>query len=110
MIKLSVDNEFIYSFLEKKMQLPLAFETDKVYDFDDNDDYCLIIYISSCRDFVFFKIENYLQDNNALVELMEAVQEFSNEAFSIVLKNQTCRLIENKLHSNNNSRFFFDAH
>lgn len=110
MIITSTDNEFIYSFLEKKMQLPLAFETDKVYDFDDKDDYCLIIYISSCRNFIFFKIENYLQDNNSFLELMEAIQEFSNKEFSIVLKNQTCRLVENKLHSKNNSRFFFDAH
>lgn len=107
---MSIDNEIIYSFLEKKMQLPLSFETDKVYDFDDNEDYCLIIYISSCRDFIFFKIENYLQDNNVLIELMEAIQEFSTDNFSIVLKNEAIRLVENKLHSKNNSRFFFDAH
>lgn len=110
MIITSTDNEFIYSFLEKRRQLPIAFETDKVYDFDDNDAYLLIIYISSSRDFVFFKIENYLQDNNALIGLIEAVQEFSNEKMSIVLKNEAIRLVENKLHSKNNSRFFFDAH
>lgn len=110
MIKVSTDNEFIYSVLEKSSQLPREFDLSKVFGFDDMDDFCLVVYQSTSRDFILFRADNYIQNKDILVDLMEAVQEFSFHDYAGELKNEAIKLVENKLHSKNNSRFFFDAH
>lgn len=110
MIKVSNDNNFIYSFLEKTEQLPVDFYSDKVLAFDSEDDFCIVFYVSINRNFICFTAANYLQDNNALICLMEVIQEDSTEQLSIKLINEALQLIEDKMYSKNNSRFYFDAH
>lgn len=110
MIKAVTDNELIYALLEKSSQLPREFNLNKVFCFDDNDDFCLVVYTSSSRNFILFRAENYIQNKDILVDLLESVQTFSFGNYGDELQNEAIRLIENKLHSKNNSRFFFDAH
>ncbi len=110
MINILQNNELIYSFLEEKSQLPLAFDFSQVIGFDDEDDFCLYAYNSDNRNFILFKAENYVQNKDILVDLIESVQEFSSNVFPIDLQQVAIKLIEDKLHSKNNSRFFFDAH
>jgi hypothetical protein len=51
-----------------------------------------------------------MQEVDSLPSLLEAVQDYSKPGISDSLINQAIRLIENKIHSKNNMRFYFDGH
>ncbi len=111
MIFISTDNTLIYLLLEKRGKLPLDFSFDKVLDLEDADDFYVIIYTSSDRNFICFKATNYIQQDNILIELHDAVQEYSfNNATSHRLINQAILFVEYKMQTKNNSRYYFDAH
>ena len=110
MINVLEDNERIYAFLEERSQLPLAFDFSQVFGFDDQDDFCLIACTSENRNFILFKAENYVQNKDILVDLMESVQEFPTDLLPVGLQQEAIKIVDDKLHSKNNSRFFFDAH
>lgn len=110
MISVSTDNSEIYGFLEKSEQLFPDFSMDKVLLFEYEDDYCLIIFLASSRNFILFKAQNYLQESGALPDLLNTLLGFSDGNISSDSLDQAIKLIENKIHSKNNSRFYFDAH
>ena len=110
MVLISTDNSLIYALLEKVELVLNDFHTDKVIAFDDEDDFCIVIYTSSNRNFICFKALNYLQHNDALIHLLDKIQEHSFVEVDPGLIDEALQLTEQKLHSKNNSRFFFDAH
>jgi hypothetical protein len=110
MIAVSADNVKIYGLLEAKALLPLNFHQGQVIDFDEDEDYCLVVFSSVNRNFILFRAENYLEKADTLVELSELLQENRMPGFSRDLMEKAARRVEEKLHSKNNSRFFFDAH
>jgi hypothetical protein len=110
MIAISEDNIKIYQLLEKAEELLTDFSMDKVIAFDHEEDFHIVIYLAGDRNFISFTARNYLQDTNAFPELINSVQEYSNSKIHISLLEQSVRFTEHKMHSKNNSRFFFDAH
>lgn len=110
MIKISTDNSLIYALLEECGQLPIDFSIDKIQVFDHNDNFYLVIYSAIDRDFILFEAQNYLQQSDELPVLLNTLQDYSNSSFPDHLIEKAMKLVENKLHSKNNSRFFFDAH
>lgn len=110
MLKISTDNSLIYVFLEKCGQLPVDFSIDKVQIFDHDDDFYLVVYSAFNRNFILFEAQNYLQQSDALPTLLNTLQEYSNITFPEHMIEKAMKLVENKMHSKNNSRFFFDAH
>lgn len=110
MMKVSTDNSLIYTFLESTGQLPNDFTVDSTESFDHEDDFCLIIYSAFSRNFILFQAENYLQQTDALPSLLSSLQDYSGTSVSSHLIEEAIKLVENKMHSKNNSRFFFDAH
>jgi hypothetical protein len=111
MISIITDNILIYAFLEKTGNLPVHFNFDKVFDLENEDDFYVIIYTSSDRNFVCFKAANFIQQDNILIELRDAVQEYSyNDTSSLRFINKALQLIEEKMHTKNNARYYFDAH
>ena len=110
MIKIITDNSFIYTLLEHAEQLPNDFTLDKVLAFDLEDDFCLVLYTSADRNFVCFKTINYLQESNTLIDLQDKVQEYFIDTINATQINESLQIIENKIHSKNSYRFYFDAH
>ena len=109
MIQVSENNLEIYQLLEKSGQLFLDFSIDKLIAFDEEDDFHIVIYSATSRIFILFTAKNCMQDTNVLPDLINSIQEYSNSAIYSLIE-QSIRLVENKMHSKNNSRFFFDAH
>jgi hypothetical protein len=110
MIQLSTANEWVYTLLEKANGLPLHFNADYVFCFDKEDDLYLVMYTFSNRNFICFTALDYLHDNNALIDLMEAIQDYSLNKINVTIVEEALKIIENKMHSKNNGRFYFDAH
>lgn len=110
MITVSIDNTQIFTLLEKSNTLFEDFSIDKILLFDFEDDCFLVFYSSSTRNFTAFKAENYLQEINSLPSLIDFVQDYSDVSISSFIKNEAIKLIEDKLHTKNNNRFYFDAH
>ena len=110
MVQISTDNNLIYALLEKSGQLQKDFHSDKVIAFDNEDDFCIVIYSSNSRNFFCFKAQNYLQENDALIHLLDAIQDYSFTDISSFLIDDALQIIENKLLTKNNSKFYFDAH
>lgn len=110
MVDIFTDNSLIYALLEKTEMLLHDFHSNKVIAFDDEDDFCIVIYTSNNRNFICFKALNYIQQNDALIHLLDKIQEYSFVEVDYGLIDEAIQLTEQKLHSKNNSRFFFDAH
>ena len=110
MISYSKDNTAIYNFLEKAEKLLVDFSIDKVISFDNEDDFCIVIYTAKSRNFILFEAKNYLQEINCLPELINILHEYSNPDIKSSLVELSINHIENQMHSQNNFRFFFDAH
>jgi len=110
-MKQSDDNTEIYYLLEKCGQLPADFSIDKVIAFDFKDDFCIVFYNAQDRNFILFKAQNYIQTADALPHLLNEIMDYSAAAdFNPSLIDEAIKCIENKMHSKNNSRFYFDAH
>lgn len=110
MITISTDNSEIFQLLENSNSLFEDFSADKVVFFDSKDDCYLVFYVSVTRNFISFKAENYFQETNALPSLLDSVQNFAGSPISSSNINYAIKLIENKMHTKNNNRFYFDAH
>jgi hypothetical protein len=110
MISINLDNNEVYKLLEETGNLFTDFSVDKVILIDLEDDCYIVLYSESSRDFISFKAKNYIQDVDSLPSLLETVQDFSKPGVSVSLINLAVRLIENKIHSKNNARFYFDGH
>ena len=110
MVQTSTDNNLIFALLEKSEQLPKDFHSDKVIAFDNEDDFCIVIYTSNNRNFICFTAQNYLQENDALIHLLDKIQEYSFADVPSRLIDEALQIIENKMHTKNNSKFYFDAH
>ncbi|MCW3083795.1 MAG: hypothetical protein JWP12_1161 [Bacteroidetes bacterium] len=109
-MQISTDNTHIYNLLENADQLFPDFNSDHAVAFDLEDDFNVVLYTSESRNFVSYIAENYLQQADELPALIQLVQDFPDPGCSTFLLNEAIRLIEDKLHSKNNSRFYFDAH
>jgi hypothetical protein len=107
MIKVLQDHSEIYFMMEKAETLFTDFSIDHVAAFDREDDFCLVVYTASQRCFLCFVAEDSRQQTDVLAGLIEKVQEYGEEG---KWKEEALRIIEHRLHSNDNSRFFFDAH
>ena len=110
MITILTDNVEIYQLLEKREILFEDFFSDKLILFDFEDDCYLVIYSSSTRNFISFKAESFLQEINALPSLIDKIQDYSDDSIPPFIRNEAIKLIENKMHTKNNNRFYFDAH
>ena len=109
-MKQAEDNTEIYYLLEKCGQLPTDFSKDKVIAFDCNDDFYIVFYTAKDRSFISFKAKNYIQVVDALPHLLNEIMDCSeNELYSSLI-DEGIKCIENKIHSKNNARFYFDAH
>ena len=106
----SENNIEIYQLLEKAGMLFSDFSIDKIIAFDDGDDFHIVIYSAASRNFILFTAKDYIQDVNSFPDIINLIQEYSNSEISSSLFDQSIKLIENQMHSKNNSRFFFDAH
>lgn len=110
MIDISKDNNMIYSILEKANALPVRFDIDNVLAFDLEDDFYVIIYLSSNRNFICFSVSDYLQDSNKLIYMQQVVESYSKKEISLVLIEDALQLIEHKMHTKNSGSYYFDAH
>jgi hypothetical protein len=108
MFTFSDNNDSIYSLLEEKKQLPPEFEDDHVYSFEEGDDFWLVIYAGSARDFYLFIAPNFRQEAS-LAEVLAELQTLEIP-LSISLLDQATFIIEDQIRSLGNTRFFFDAH
>jgi hypothetical protein len=109
MISISTDSLQIYELLEKSGNFIAGFSRDNVLMFDFEDSCYVVMYVTSANKFVSFQAENCGKLKNTLISLIEAVQDHSDPSISPSLRDEAIRLIENKLHLNND-HFFFDAH
>ncbi len=109
-MQISTDNTHIYNLLEEANELFPDFKSDRVVAFDFENDFNVVLYTSESRNFVSYIAENYLQEAEELPALIQLVQDFPGPGCSKYLLNEAVRLIEDKLNSQNNSRFYFDAH
>lgn len=110
MIDIIDNNESIYLLLEKNKLLPLDFSIDVVAELDVDEMYYLSIYNASTRNFILYVSNNYMKDISELSEMMILIQDGSETLFSESTAQKAMNLIDDKIHSRNNSRFFFDAH
>lgn len=110
MVNVSTDNSLIYSVLEKANKLPARFDLDYVFAFDQEEFFYTIIYLSESRNFISFCISDYLQDSNKLIYMQQVVEGYSKKGISLELIEKALQLIEHKMHTKNNSAYFFDAH
>ena len=110
MISTSNDNEQIYFLLEASGNLFSDFSMDRVLAFDREDDFCVVVYSSAGRNFLAFTAKDHLQQTDALPALLGAIQEHSQDRAAAALLEQAAKLVEDRMHSKNNSRFYFDAH
>jgi hypothetical protein len=109
MISVSKDSLQIYELLERSGNMMTGFSKDSLLMFDFEDDFYLIMYISAARKFVSFQTGNCGKLKDTLMSLIESVQDQSDPSISASQRDEAIRLIENKLHLNND-HFFFDAH
>jgi hypothetical protein len=109
MISFSENNTEIFGMLEAKGQLPADFDADSVYAFDVDEDLCLIMYAGSARDFYLFTAHNYRHECAVLEELLEELVE-ADLHVSVSLLDEATALVEEKIRSQDSSRFYFDAH
>lgn len=110
MIEISVDNNLIYALVEKADALPQRFDVDAVLAFDLEDSFYVVIYLSDSRNFISFKAKEYLQDNNALIYMQQVVENDNTHEIPVLLIDEALQLIEHKMHTKKNNRYFFDAH
>ncbi|MCK6648676.1 MAG: hypothetical protein L6Q66_03380 [Bacteroidia bacterium] len=110
MINIIDNNESIYLLLEKHKLLPPDFSSDAVTELDVDGMYHLSIYNASTRNFILYVSNNYMKDISELSEMMILIQEGSETLFSESIAQKAINLLEDKIHSRNSSRFFFDAH
>ncbi len=110
MVDVSTDNSLIYSVLENADALPLRFDIDNVFTVDQDDCFFLVIYLSEDRNFISFKAKDYLHDNNALIFLQQVVENYDKIEIPVNIVDEALQLIEHKMHTKSNNRYYFDAH
>lgn len=110
MIEQSTDNNLIYVLLEKADALPHRFDVDTVLAFDQEECFYVVLYLSENRNFILFKAEDYLQDNNALIYMQQIIENYNANEIPVFLIDEALQLIEHKMHTKKNNRYFFDAH
>lgn len=109
MINVINGNLSVYFLLEKANLLFEDFSIDHVICFDQDDDFCVVIYTAEKRNFNALIAKNYLQNNDSLPELTGITYEMSG-SISEKLIEKAVGFIEDKMHVKNNSCFYFDAH
>ena len=102
------DNSIIYGLLESSNRLFSDFSADRVLVFEHDDDFFAVFYTAVNRDFTAYAAPGFRQRPDALPELLQVVQDA--QSIPQQLRNAAVLLVEHELHSQNNSRFFFDAH
>jgi hypothetical protein len=108
MIKTITDPSEVWFLLEKAGVHISDFLVDHLLAFELEDDFCIVNYSAADRSFICFFAENAGQDVSLFAAMMNAVQDQGNG--SEKWRSDALKLIEHKLHSKNNQRFFFDAH
>jgi hypothetical protein len=106
MIKMLSDPSEIYFLLEKTGRLFDDFSSDHVLGFDRDDDFYVVLYTAKDRKFTCFIAESVLQDNDTFPLLMEKLQDECPDA----CRETALKIVEHRMHSKNNSGFYFDAH
>lgn len=107
MIITSRDNTVVFGLLEQSDNLFADFSMDKTILFEHEEDCWLVFYIAETRNFISFAAKDHLQDVNAMPELLSMIQGGDLPENRI---EEATRLIEDKMHSSDNYRFYFDAH
>ncbi|HEY0030956.1 MAG TPA: hypothetical protein VGC65_09380 [Bacteroidia bacterium] len=109
MLSISTENDSIYFLMERADVLFSDFSIDHIVAFDHDDNFQLVIYTFKNKNFICFSAEAYLEDSDALPALLQLIQEYADANPSALLE-KAMKILENKLHSENNGRFYFDAH
>jgi hypothetical protein len=104
------DNNEIYDLLEKAAALFSDYSIDHVKELEYEDSFYVIVYLSAGRDFIAFEGRNYLQDKNVLPGMLQEMQDLPEKEIPEYLLLQAIQLVESRIHSKDNSRFYFDAH
>jgi hypothetical protein len=107
-ISISEDSSAIYFLLEKLDIRIVDFSIDHTLAVDVEDDFLVIFYLSAETKFISFTAVSSLQDKNVLPDLLSKIQDFNK--LSKGLQSKGVRMVEDKIHSKNNSQFYFDAH
>ncbi len=106
----SENNTAIYYLLESSGNLPVDFTMDKVIAFEHYDNFYIIFFLAQKRDFIAFTAHDFLQITDSLPNLLNEIMDYSVVDIHSSMIDVAIKYIENKMHSKNNSRFFFDAH
>ncbi len=109
MVRVCKDNVSIYFLLEKAGMLFTDFSVDHIISFDHEEVFFVVIYSTMHKNFVCFEGAGYLHNAAVLPDLIQLAQEYE-DAIVLSKRDQVVKLIEHEMHSNNNSRLFFDAH
>ena len=109
MIKTISDNETIYFLLEETEMLLKDFNADAVIPLDKDDDFYVIVYTGSARKFFALVAEGCRQDHCLLYEMLDKAEEIRTKD-STLITDEVIKIIQEKIHSMDNSHFYFDAH
>lgn len=106
MIIRSDNNLEIYQMLEEKGKLMRTYENDSVVAFEDENDYCLVIFCLQNKNFTSFFVKDHIRAN-ALPELKETIE--MDEHLSTSIKDMAVDLINDMIADTAIFRFY-DAH
>jgi len=104
------NNQVIYALLEQAGALPGDYSIDHVKELEHEGSFYVIVYRAADRNFIAFESEGYLQDKNVLPQMLQLMQDLPAVELPDELLQRAIKLVENKIHSKDNSRFYFDAH
>ena len=107
MIIQSTDNTYIYNLLEKADMRISDFTADQVKGFENENDFCLVIYSAVNKNIVSFVAKDYIMQNE-LMALKEAVE--ANEDISSELLYDALDIINDIMADTAVFRFYLDAH
>ncbi|MCW3102540.1 MAG: hypothetical protein JWO09_980 [Bacteroidetes bacterium] len=110
MNKVINDSHAIYFLLEQANALPGDYSIDHVNELEHEGSFYVIVYHAVNRSFIAFESQGYLQDKNVLPGMLQLLQDLPAAELPEELLQQAIKLVENKIHSKDNSRFYFDAH
>ncbi|MCW3071590.1 MAG: hypothetical protein JWO44_1480 [Bacteroidetes bacterium] len=110
MNRIITDNHAIYFLLEQAEALPANYSIDHVKELEHEESFYVIVYLAAGRSFTAFESKGYLQDKNILPGMLQLLQGLPADKLPEELLLQAIKLVENKIHSKDNSRFYFDAH
>jgi hypothetical protein len=103
------DNQIVFQLLEECDALFDNYNADRVLEVEHGDSLYIVLYTSANRNFVAFEGLEFKQKVDSLPALLQLVQEYKGNVTSEML-HDAVKIIEYRIHSGNNSNFYFDAH